>query len=189
MDGSQLSAGLNLAASLAMTGRPEEAPQILRKAIAMEEAYAVPRSSRWLIIRLALCYELRSYLEFGTGLRAEAVESAERAATMLEPLTDPIAQETWDMAALHLLWYMQGRRAAPGARPNSRDVPSTRRRRWAYSAGRPSGVASRQMPPVAFFGPVMGHLPEFRRLMMDLSFPTDSFQSVPAAEDASGQAR
>ena len=185
----QLSAGLTLAASLAMTGRVGEALQILRKAIAMEEAYVVPRSSRWLMIRLALCYELRSYLEFGTGLRAEAVESAERAATMLEPLTDPIAQETWDMAALHLLWYMQGRRAAPG-RPA--ELPG-RPEHAAQALGLLRRAAERGCIETdatrAFFGPVMGHLPEFRRLMMDLSFPIDPFQSVPAAEDAGGQAR
>jgi hypothetical protein len=36
----------------------------------------------------------------------------------------------------------------------------------------------------AFFGPVLGHLPEYQRLMMDLPFPADPFMPLPDGPDA-----
>jgi eukaryotic-like serine/threonine-protein kinase len=176
-------AAFGLAVHLSLAGRASEALKILRKGIALDEAYTGPRESYWFGTSIAECYLLRSYLAFGAGLKVEAAEAVEHAAALYERMTDRIPAVIWYRAGLHLLWYMQGRQAAPG--------------RHAEPPGRPENVtqalallrraADRGFVELtytrAFYGPVIGHLPEFQRLMMDLQFPADPFRPEPGSKD------
>jgi hypothetical protein len=79
---------------------------------------------------------------------------------------------------------VQGRRAGPGrpseppGRPERAERALALLRRAAERGYIDSGSTA------AFFGPVLGNLSEYRRLMTDLNFPDDPFQTDPATEDA-----
>jgi tetratricopeptide (TPR) repeat protein len=180
-----LQARLRLAAYLAMAGHAGEALDAARKAAAMDDADTSPREAFIYLNATSLIHLLHSYLAFGAGERAEAAEAAERAAALLETLAEPNTVETWTQGCLHMIWYMQGRRAAPGrpAEPPGRPEHAAQAvalvRRAAERGYNPLGITA------GFFGPVLGHLPDFRRLMMDLPFPDDPFVPLPEAPDDS----
>jgi hypothetical protein len=113
----------------------------------------------------------------------EAAAAAERAAALYEPLAEPTAMETWDIGALHMIWYMQGRRAAVGrpAEPPGRPEHAARALALVRRAADRGFV---WLPATAaFFGPVLGHMPDYQRLMMDLPFPADAFLPLPDLPD------
>jgi serine/threonine protein kinase len=174
---------LNLAITLALTGQPQEALVVLRKGIAREDAYPGPRESRTLSRELTRGYMLASYLEFGAGLRAEAAASAERAAAILDSLKDPSPQDLWNMAALAVLRFMQGRPAGPGRPAEPPGRPEYAARAIALLRQHASRTPADSVNVTAFFSPVMGHLPEFQRLIMDLPFPVDPFMPLPESPD------
>jgi tetratricopeptide (TPR) repeat protein len=174
---------LQLSICLAMSGRPGDALTAIRKTIEMDDAYTGSREVRWQVGVMARCQMLRSYLAFGAGLKEESAGSAERAANLLEPLTDSIAQETWDRAAMEGLWWMEGRRAAPGrlAEPPGRPEHAARALALLRQAADRGYI---KLPATAaLFGPIMGPLPEYQRLMTDLPFPADPFQPLPDTPD------
>ena len=166
-----------------MAGRAGEALEAVRKAAAIDDAYVGPREVFWRVNHVARCHLLHSYLAFGAGKADEAADAADRAAAVLEPLTEPTAIETWDLAALQGLWYLQGRRVAPGrpAQPPGRPEHAARALAMLRQAADRGDI--RLPATVAFFGPVLGHMPEFQRLMMDLPFPADPFQPTPDSAD------
>ena len=90
---------------------------------------------------------------------------------------------SWDLAALQGLWYLQGRRAAPGrpAEPPGRPEHATRALALLRRAAERGHLQLGN--PVAFFGPVLGHLPDYQRLVMDMPFPHDPFLPLPEPPD------
>jgi serine/threonine-protein kinase len=181
----QTFAALSLSINLVMVGRAGAALEVIRQGIGLDESRGRWREAHGNANLLSRCYMLRSYLAFGVGRKAEAAESAELAAALLEPLAEPNAAETWDLGGLHLLWYMQGR-AVPGRRAEPSGRPEHAAR--AVILLRQAADKGLINLPVtaAFFGPVLGHLPEYQSLMMDLPFPADPFGLDPAEEDDDG---
>jgi serine/threonine-protein kinase len=179
----QSRARLVLAAFLAMAGRAGEALEAVRMAVARDNAYTGPREAYNYANTTAQIHLLHSHLAFGAGERTEAAEAADRAAALLEALPEPLPQETWDLGTLHLIWYMQGRRAAAGRAAE----PPGRPEHAAQAVALVRRAADRgfiNLPvTAAFFGPVLGHLPDYQRLMMDLPFPGDPFMPLPDAPD------
>jgi tetratricopeptide (TPR) repeat protein len=174
-----IQASLALSVALAVAGRPGDALRVIRKTIAMDEAYAGPREAYRLVSSMARCHMLRSFVAFGAGLKEESTESADRAAALLEPLINPTAMETWDLAAMEALWFMEGRRAAPGRPAEHPGRPEHAARAVALLRQAADRGFTDADNTAAFFGPVLGHMPEFQRLMMDLPFTLDPFMPVP----------
>ena len=80
----------------------------------MDEAATSSRAeASWGVSAMGRVHMLHSYLAFAASQVDEAAAAAERAAALYEPLAEPTARETWDSGALHTIWFMQGRRAAP----------------------------------------------------------------------------
>jgi serine/threonine-protein kinase len=178
----QLRARLVLAVLLARAGRAGDALETVRKAEAMSDAYTGTREIYDYASATARIHLLHTYLAFGAGKPDEAATASERAAALLEPLSVPSAQETWDLGALHVIRYMQGRPTAPGrpgeppGRPEHAERALALVRRAAERGYIDSGTTA------AFFGPVLGHLPEFRSMMEDFKFPADPFGPEDAEE-------
>ncbi len=182
----QLRARLLLAAYLARAGRLAEALETIRTAEAMSDAYTGTREIYDYASATARIHLLHSYLAFAAGKPDEAATASERAAALLETLGAPTALETWDLGALHVIWYMQGR---PAAVPGRSGEPPGRPEHVARALALVRRAAERGYidlgSTAAFFGPVVGHLLEYRQLMTDMKFPADPFQPDPATEDAS----
>ena len=179
----QLRARLFLAVYLARAGRAGDALETVRQAVAMNDAATGAREIFDYASATARIHLLHSYLAFGASKPDEAAAAAERAAALLEPLNVPSAHETWDLGALHMIWYMQGRPAAPGHSA----VPAGSPEHAAAGLALVRRAAERGVidprTTAAFFGPVLGHLSEYRQLMTDLNFPADPFQPTPVSQD------
>ena len=178
----RLGSAVQFAVALAFSGRAAEGLEVLGRSLAVGERIIARHEGRPVRVLFTQTLALHSYLAFGAGRAADAARSIERAAAVLESIDlDPRA--TWLMGAIHMLWYLQGRTAGPG-RPAE---PPGRPEHAARSIALVRRAAERGYVEVnltaAFFGPVLGHLPEFRRLMEDLGFPTDPFPTEPGSED------
>ena len=172
-----------LAIALGLSGQAAEGLEVVGRSLGVGERIIARHDSRIIRHRFVQNLVLHSYLAFGAGRPGEAAGSVERAAAVLEPM-DLSPGATWLLGAIHMLWYLQGRPAAPG-RPAE---PPGRPDHAAQAIALVRQAAERGYVDVsltaAFFGPVLGHLPEFRRLMEDLKFPADPFRPEDADEPA-----
>jgi tetratricopeptide (TPR) repeat protein len=172
----------NLAIALAVSGQAAEGLGVVGRSLAVGERVIARQNSRSVREVFAQNLALHSYLAFGVGRPAEAAGSVERAAAILEPMDLP-PPTTWLLGSIHALWYLQGRSAAPDRVAE----PPGRPEHAAQSIALLRRAADRGYVDVnmtaAFFGPVLGHLPEFRTLMEDLKFPADPFRPEPGSDD------
>jgi tetratricopeptide (TPR) repeat protein len=178
----RMQGALNLAIALALSGQVLGGIDVVERSLLVGERILLQQDNRFVRIILARNLALHSYLAYGVGKRTAASRSAERAAIVLQPLELP-PYGTWLLGAIHMLWYLEGRPAAvgrvaePRGRPEYADSAIDLLRR---AAGR--GYVELEMTSV-FFGPVLGSLPEFQQLMMDLPFPADPFMPMPDPPD------
>ena len=177
----RLASASQFAVALAFSGRAAEGLEVVGRSLAVGERIIARHEGRPVRVIFAQNLALHSYLAFGAGRAADAARSIERAAAVLEPI-DLNPGATWLMGAIHMMWYLQGRSAAPGrpAEPPGRPEHATRSIALVRQAAE-RGYVDVNLT-AAFFGPVLGHLPEFQRLMMDLAFPNDPFVPEPDAE-------
>ena len=171
-----------LAIALAFSGQASEGLDVVGRSLPVGERIIARFDGRNVRFSLAQNLALHSYLAFGAGRTAEAARSVERAAALLEPLDLP-PDMTWIMGAIHMLWYLQGRPDAPAGPPSPPDDPSTPPRPSPWSDRPPSRGYVDLNLTAGFFGPVLGHLPEFQQMMMDLQFPADPFRPESGSED------
>jgi tetratricopeptide (TPR) repeat protein len=171
-----------LAIAMSFSGQASEGLGVVGRSLPVGERIITRVDSRFDRYALAQNLALHSYLAFGAGKSAEASRSVERAAALLEPL-DLSPEMTWIVGAIHMLWYLQGRPSAPD-RPAE---PPGRPEHAAQAIALVRRAAERGFVDlnltVGFFGPVLGHLPEYQRLMMDLPFPADPFLPLPDPQD------
>jgi tetratricopeptide (TPR) repeat protein len=172
----------NLAIALAFSGQAAEGLGVVGQSLALGERVIARQNSRSVREIFAQNLALHSYLASGVGRPAEAAGSVERAAAILEPMDLP-PPTIWILGGIHALWYLQGRSAAPGrvAEPPGRPEHATQSIALLRRAA-DRGYVDPNMT-AAFFGPILGDLPEFRTLMEDLKFPVDPFQSEPGSDD------
>ena len=179
----RLQTEVNLAYSLAAKGRPAEALDSIRQGSAICNAASHYREAVfWGRSASGRIHLIHSYLAFAARRIDEAAEAADRAEAVYEKVVEPTRLETWDLAAMHLIWFMEGRREigpsrrAPGRPEHAAQAISLLRR----AAERGFRMLEATL---GLFGPVLGHMPEFQALIMDLSFPTDPFEPMPEPED------
>ena len=170
-----------LAVALGLSGQAEEGLEVVGRSLGVGERIIARHDSRIVRYRFVQNLVLHSYLAFNVGRPADAAGSVERAAAILEPM-NPSAEATWLLGVIQMLWYLQGRAPAIGRSAE----PPGRPEHAAESISLVRRAAERGYVDVnltaAFFGPVLGHLPEFRRLMEDLKFPADPFRPEPGSE-------
>ena len=178
----RLTSARNLAIALAFSGQAAEALAVVGRSLVAGEQIVSRGDGEGLQGVFAQNLVLHSYLAVGAGLKAEAARSVERAAAILEPL-DLAPNDAWLLGGVHMVWYLQGRTAGQGRSAE----PPGRPEHAAQAIALVRRAAQRGYVDVnltlGFFGPVLGHLPEFRALMEDLEFPTDPFVPEPGSED------
>jgi serine/threonine protein kinase len=178
----RLGSASQFAVVLALSGRVAEGLEVVGQSLAVGERIIALHEGRPVRVLFAQNLALHSYLAFGAGRASDAARSIERAAAVLEPI-DLNAGATWLMGAIHMLWYLQGRSAAPGrpAEPPGRPEHAARSIALVRRAAERGNVDVNLT--AAFFGPVLGDLAEFRSLMEDLRFPAEPFRPEPGSED------
>ena len=124
-----------------------------------------------------------SYLAGGAGMKAEAARSVERAAAIPVPLDLYARRDLADGRCSHGV-------VSPGPHGRAGPVGRAPRPARARIPGHRAGSSCRRSRgyvdvslTLGFFGPVPGHLPEFRSLREDLEFPADPFVPERGSED------
>ncbi len=100
-----------LAYTLAAKGQLAEALDVIRQGSAMCNAASDHREAIfWGRTTRGRIHLLHSYLAFAARQVEEAADAADRADAVYEKVVEPTKLETWDLAAMHLIWFMEGRR-------------------------------------------------------------------------------